>query len=205
MPELQPFELPDNPCIPYMRSVIEQLLSQREWSYREFYPVLLDHDPAGYREWLARQGISLPQGQIAEYELEKGLRRICGQIDSVLYQLAPGLNRLMICTDRPAYFDTFVQTMYEENGLPVQMEDAQELSFPQNSFVIDFGLYGRMSADRLRKDIFYLPIYRKPWEIAQNLDITVPIGYNTVIVKGAVPQADSSCEDWFEREFYDRS
>ena len=36
----------------------------------------------------------------------------------------------------------------------------------------------------LQEDIIYLPIYKKPWQIAENLNISVPIGYNTVIVKG---------------------
>ncbi len=39
----------------------------------------------------------------------------------------------------------------------------------------------------MKEGILYIPVYKRPWtqvKIQQNLDISIPIGYNTVIVKG---------------------
>ena len=34
----------------------------------------------------------------------------------------------------------------------------------------------------IRPNMVYLPIYKKPWEISENLDIIVPVGYNTLVI-----------------------
>lgn len=36
--------VPDNPCIPYVRKVVESLLARRGCGYREFYPLVLDFE-----------------------------------------------------------------------------------------------------------------------------------------------------------------
>ena len=209
--ERRPLPFPDNPCIPYMRRVIEALLERGGKSYREFYPVVLDFDagelkkPSDFgdcgREIDESDRVFQWESHIEEYERERELRRIYRQIDSVLRQIAPELNRLMIYTGRMEYFEDFVQTMYEENGLLVELSEKSAVSFPPGSFVIDFGWNAGGVPVRMQED-FYLPVYQRPWEIVQNLDIAVPIGYNTVIVKGAAAVDDFSSEDRFEREFY---
>lgn len=187
--------VPDNPCIPYVRKVVESLLTRKGCGYQEFYPLILD-----FEEGEVQRGIA--ETSFLEYETEREILRIRRQVDSVLQQLTPELNRMIIRTGRPAYFEEFVQTMYEENGLIIQLEEKSCEPFPKGCFVMDFELWGEPLQRMFREDIFYLPIYRKPWEIAENLDILVPIGYNTVIVKGAVTASGLSADDWMENEFY---
>lgn len=187
--------VPDNPCIPYMRKIVESLLARKGCGYREFYPLVLD-----FEEDEVKRGIM--ESSFQDYETEREILRLRRQVDNVLWQLTPGLNRMVIRTSRPAYFEEFVQTMYEENGLVIQLEEKSFEPFPKDCFVMDFELWGEPAQRMFREDIFYLPIYRKPWEIAENLDILVPIGYNTVIVKGAVTTSGLSADDWMENEFY---
>ena len=125
-----------------------------------------------------------------------------GDIRSVLEQLGPDLNFLTIYTNRPAYFREFTETMYEENGLMVMVFPKKylewESSFGKNKeaaprkLVFDFEWQGK----------HYIPIHKKPWETAENLDIAVPIGYNTVIVKRAQNRRKKPCRDRFEEAFY---
>ena len=112
---------------------------------------------------------------------------------SVLEQLAADLNFLTIYTDRPAYFREFAETMYEENGLlvmifPKKYLDRKNILFSEERFpkklILDFEWQGKCYEQQIRQGKHYIPIHKKPWETAENLDIVVPIGYNTVIVKG---------------------
>ena len=48
----------------------------------------------------------------------------------------------------------------------------------------------------------YIPIHKKPWKIAENLDIIVPFGYNTVIVKSRQNKKKKPVRDRFEEAFY---
>lgn len=201
---IKPRRKPDNPCISTMRTIVEELLKRRGQSYRSFYPVILDLDDPqeNLPDTFSLEMDNSEAEAIAKYELETELVRLGDQMNEVLALLAPGLNRLLIRTNRPAYFADFVQTMYEEAGLPVQLEENGKQPFPPGSTVLDFGTSDTIDGNGLREDILYLPIYKKTWEITANLDIVVPIGYNTVIVKGAIPREEESAPDWFEREFY---
>lgn len=282
--------MPDNPCIPYMRSVLEQLLADRGWTYRDFCPVILDWKFCERRTDMdigenatekipgkMAGSMELPDADMARAEIETGNTAVSEretgvragntnagrkenamgaitlnadmreaevrnertneklwkidedielyneakieryqdaiweaqkndhleeQLQELLLQLIPGLNHLCICTGRPAHFADFTERMCEENGLLVQLFDPEDFSFPGRSVAFDFIPKGRLPGGHLRGDIIYLPIYKKQWQIAENLDITVPIGYNTVIVKGAVKQTKLSYPDKFEREFY---
>ena len=222
---MQPF--PHNPCIPYLRAVVEQLLVRRGIAYREMKLVIVDDSKysfgtgtfaTGEEEAAEKEdeeeeeadqvdGIEKADGIIETYQtsiwLVERKEHLDEQLDSVLTQLSAGLNYLQIRTDRSAYFEDFEQSMFEENGLVVQVEGKEQRQFPRGSVVLDLETEGPMMTELLRVDIIYLPIYKKPWQIAQNLDITVPIGYNTVIVKGAMKQTKISYSDKFEREFYD--
>lgn len=219
----QPFL--DNPCIPYLRAVVEQLLVRRGIAYREMKLVIVDDSSytCGIGSFATGEEEAKDDEEIDEADHVDGAEKTDGiietyqtsiylaemkehldeHLDSVLTQLSAGLNYLQIRTDRKVYFEDFEQNMFEENGLVVQVEGKEKRQFPRGSVVLDLETGGPMMSELLREDIIYLPIYKKPWLIAQNLDITVPIGYNTVIVKGAMEQTKISYSDKFEREFYD--
>ena len=69
----------------------------------------------------------------------------------------------------------------------VQMEEPGQVSPEGVNVVLDMEKQGNYHSQFVREGTLYLPIYKRPWskvKILQNLDISVPIGYNTVIVKG---------------------
>ena len=70
---------------------------------------MLDFD----EEALRREFSDAESGDILIYELEREILRLERQISSVLGQLAPGLNRMMIRTARPAYFADFCERMQD--------------------------------------------------------------------------------------------
>ncbi len=135
-------------------------------------------------------------------------------IKSVLEQIGADLNFLTIYTNRPAYFREFTETMYEENGLmvmvfPKRYLERESQNFPGKTkgmeprrLVFDFEWQGKCYEGQIRQGKHYIPIHKKPWETAQNLDIAVPIGYNTVIVKRAQNRRKKQCRDRFEEAFY---
>lgn len=136
----------------------------------------------------------------------------------VLFQLEEDLNFLTIYTARPAYFGEFAETMYEKNGLVVQLCAKEMLLsggqtiYGKNPFhcaekkteifLLDFEVDGNCYERLGRGGRHYIPIYKKPWETAENLDIRVPIGYNTVIVKKQQKQEKKPGHDRFEEAFY---
>lgn len=140
----------------------------------------------------------------------------------VLEQLGPELNFLTIYTDRPAYFLKFVQTMYEENGLVVTLfpkkklcnsrissgttehyiRDNREVQKRQQCLILDFEWKGSCCTARMQAMDGYIPIHKKPWKMAENLDIVVPFGYNTVIVKSIQMTNRRPRRDRFEEAFY---
>lgn len=125
----------------------------------------------------------------------------------VLGQLVEDLNYLTIYTERPAYFYVFAETMYEENGLLVMLfpkcevmrQMAQRTSA---TVVLDFEWEGTCHFCQMRPNRYYVPIHKKPWKQGENLDIIVPIGYNTVIVKGIWEEKQKPGRDRFEEAFY---
>ena len=125
----------------------------------------------------------------------------------LLEQLEEDLNFLTILTDRPAYFSTFVERMYEENGLVVSLfqkdkMERQKAGYGRQCLILDFEKKGRCYDFFVAPQNDYIPIYKKTWQIAENLDITVPIGYNTVIVKNTKIQGQKPMRDRFEEAFY---
>ncbi len=131
-------------------------------------------------------------------------------VTGVLVQIAESVRCLQIYTNRPAYFAGFTETMYEENGLLAVTEPKEKLKQRlcrakggQESdrwIVLDFEWQGRCYP--FGADISYIPIHKKPWEMAENLDIAVPIGYNTVIVKRVRTAKKVPQRDRFEQAFY---
>ncbi len=141
---------------------MEDILAQYGRDYRTFSPLLLDTD-------------TLPESMLEEDDVEE-----------VLGQISKDLNFLKIVTDRPAYFRPYIERMYEDTGLVVQMEGREEISFEGINVILDMEKKGDCHYRYMQEGILYLPIYKRPWspvKTSGNLDISVPIGYNTVIVK----------------------
>ena len=108
-------------------------------------------------------------------------------MELVLEQISRDLNFLKIVTSRPAYFQPYIERMYEDTGLVVQVEGLEEISFGGVNVILDMEKKGTCHYRYMQEGILYIPIYKRPWSQAKtpgNLDISVPIGYNTVIVKG---------------------
>ena len=150
----------ENPYLPYFRSILEQILDQYGVSYGNLCPLLLDRN-------------TQPESMLSGDDVEL-----------VLEQMSADLNFLRIATDRPAYFSYYIEKMYEENGLVVQIQEKNRFSLEGINVVLDMEQRGGLRRECIQENIHYIPMYKKPWNQGQNLDISVPIGYNTVIVKG---------------------
>ena len=153
-------------------------------------------------------------------------------VPEVLVQLAGVLNYLTIYTERPAYFYGFAETMYEEYGLVVRFffkeglrgclqrqekwgnrSNADRSSLRMDEYpghrsvshakvVLDFEWEGECRQSQIQDGRYYIPIHKKRWETAENLDIAVPIGYNTVIVKSIHERTQKPRRDRLEEAFY---
>lgn len=148
-----------NPFVFYMYDIITQVIKQKQISYRNLELIIIDAEEDYYED---RDDIRI-----------------------VLNDLSYQLNYLMVLTDRPEMYESFCDRMYEENGLIVQTAQKSARRGKRGNFVIDFERSGGISAENMiYSNAIYLPIYKKPWEIGENLDIIVPVGYNTLIVNG---------------------
>lgn len=150
----------ENPYLNKLRMILEQILEQYHMSYREFHPLLIDTDTP-------------PESMLDEDD-----------VATVLGQISEDLNFLQIVTDRPAYFMEYIERMYEDTGLVVLISEKEELSAAGVNVVLDMEQTGGCRSQYIRDEIRYIPLYKKNWKQADNLDIYIPIGYNTVIVKG---------------------
>lgn len=149
----------ENPYLPKLRFLLEQILEQYQMSYREFCPLLIDSDTP-------------PESMLQEDD-----------VSLVLEQISRDLNFLKIATDRPVYFSSYIERMYEDTGLVIQIEEKNNVSLELVNVVLDLEQQGGLPGAYIKDGIRYIPIYKKPWNKEGNLDISVPIGYNTVIVK----------------------
>ncbi len=95
--------------------------------------------------------------------------------------LGRDLNRLTILTEHPAYFERF----------------------GKGCVILDFEKPGEGFGRILFEKKLYIPVFKKRWESAGNLDIAVPIGYNTMIVRGSEEEETQLYFDKFERAFYE--
>lgn len=154
----------DNPFLPYIRPILCDVLRQRGLSYQNLRLLVID-------------GTEDLDTIFWEDEVLQALN-----------DLSEDLNDLTILTGRPAYFQEYIEKMYEETGLLVRMlakEPGQGRREKQilSNVVLDFESKGGMWNLHLADPGLYIPVYKKPWKTAENLDICVPIGYNTVIAK----------------------
>ena len=185
----QPLEeevlLRENPYLPRIREIVEQILQIKDIPYGEFYPVFIDGSDS-----------------LQCLEAAKAL--------------SFDLNRLLIFTEKPAYFSQFAENMYEEQGLIVEIfpktDTITGMILGQKwmgNVVLDFEQPARNNRSYVMKEKIYIPIFKRCWECtehpsenARNLDIAVPIGYNTVIVSIGEQQEMRPCLDKFERAFW---
>ena len=167
-----------NPYLFQIREIIEQILEKRNISYEAFSPLIIDGDDS--------------EAALMAAEL-----------------LAEDLNHLTILTDHPAYFQNYADNMYEERGLLVEIfpKDLRKVadfssSELRQNVILDFEKPKESSFQIKFGKKLYVPIFKRPWEPAGNLDIAVPIGYNTVIVNGSNMTEKTSYPDRLERAFY---
>ena len=71
------------------------------------------------------------------------------------------------------------------------------------TLVLDFEWEGACHFTQMQPGRYYIPIHKRPWKRGENLDIMVPIGYNTVIVKRIQEEKRKPRRDRFEEAFYD--
>lgn len=179
--ELKPYD----PCTPYFRTIVEQLLEQYGRGYRDMRLLLVDTDPEEGTDILA-----------SEEEIY------------MVGQLLAGLNDCRIYTNRPEYFADFAEHILMESGLVAEICSKGERVWDKTgagrkyNLILDFETAGGMEGIWGGEHDIYIPIYKKTWLQGANLDIRVPIGYNTVIVKGVEMEADKGLPDRLEREFY---
>ncbi len=166
----------ENPFIIYMHQIIEQLIRKKKISYKKLELVIMD--------------------------AENGRDQDEDDIDEILYQIGQRLNYLLLVTDTPDRYKGFMDEMYEENGLIVQQLDKSAHRQARGNLVLDFERDGGiLGEDRIFdcSSVIYLPIYKRPWEISENLDILVPVGYNTLVVEGILPTDYLECGSINER------
>lgn len=177
---MMPEEEEGNPYLPRLREIIEIILKRRNIPYEQFAPVLIDGGDV--------------QNTLLAAEL-----------------LGRDLNRLTILTDRPAYFSVYTDNMYEEYGLiveifPKEPHKIAELCTESADANVILDLEEKKEQ---RNEIkfgrkIYIPVFKKRWERAGNLDIAVPIGYNTMIVRVSETVKEQPHLDKFEKAFYEK-
>ena len=189
---------------------------------REFAPV--------FTGILKALGISIGEAEleILDEEQEGAGNFELTELLDVLDQIAAELNFLTIYTERPAYFEDFKETLYEENGLLVNVRDKNQMisnlhcranhhsgsGQAKRRILLDFERRSACYKELICARYYYIPIYKKCWHRkksgkdgrggAENLDILVPIGYNTVAVGSVYDEKKTSYLDKFELAFYTR-
>lgn len=173
-------------------------------------PYLVDFAPVFY-EIIRQKAIHPGKVEVFVFDEETGESHPFEWTDvrDVLYQLGDGVNALTIYTERPEYFLGFAERMYEENGLLVVFAPKKEQKRMQVrkqkdwiGIVLDFERKGHCYNIVENMNCGYIPIHKKPWEMAENLDIRVPFGYNTVIVKSKYTNDKKFVRDRFDEGFY---
>lgn len=174
-------------------------------------PYLVDFLPI-FSVILEEKKISMEKLQLEIIDEEAENYSLFETVDTldVLWQLGPELNFLSIYTERPEYFQGFATEMYEENGLLINIfskkmwKRHREKTKDVNKHVLVLDFEWREEQKRLlvSEGRNYIPIHKEPWKTAENLDIVVPFGYNTVIVKSKQIKNKKPVRDKYEAAFY---
>lgn len=168
-----------NPYLFQIREILEQILDKRRIPYNRFVPVLID-------------------GKDSKHAL------------MTAELLGRDLNRIVILTDNPAYFEDYADNMYEEQGLIAEIlrKEPQKIAALSSeevfgNVILDFEEKGERASDIKFGKKIYIPVFKRKWERAGNLDIAVPIGYNTMTVRESKMVEEQYYPDKFERAFYE--
>lgn len=154
----------------------------REITYQKLALVVIDIEQAEQGESTDRLKELFETADDLEYRKKAADEE---DIQKVLQQMTPDLNELVIVTDRPVFYKEFVHNMYAEYGLLVQRIPKAEALCVRGNIVLDFERSLETCKKlRMSHGFCYVPVYKKQWEIAENLDITIPVGYNTIVIKG---------------------
>lgn len=174
-------------------------------------PYLIDFAPV-FCGMLAEKQLSLGRVvlEVIDEEAENYSRFEPTDTLGVLEQIGSMLNYLTIYTERPQYFYKFAKRMYDENGLLVSLfPKGKWRSSPETEargdlhhMVLDFEWKGKSRIATVGHGWSYVVIHKKPWKMAENLDISVPFGYNIVIVKSIQKSTKKPVRDRFEEAFY---
>ncbi len=131
------------------------------------------------------------------------------EVLDVLYQLGEILNALTIYTERPQDFYAFAERYSEETGLMTVLASKREQKKAlvknwsgDRKLILDFEKKGCCYGVGKYAEYGYIPIYKRPWEMSENLDIMVPFSYNIVIVKGKNTDGRQYVRDRFDVGFY---
>lgn len=167
-----------NPYIIYMYAIIERVICMKKLSFQKLELVIID--------------------------AEENQNQDDDDIQTVLYGLEQRLNYLLLITDRPDRYESYMDEMYEENGLIVQQLPKSARRQARGNLILDFERSGGILGESaINSNAVYLPIYKRPWEISENLDILVPVGYNTLVVDGIFPpdwEEEASINERFRKD-----
>lgn len=173
-------------------------------------PYLVDFAPIFF-SIIEVKNINLAKAELIIFDEEVEESHSFEQADvlDVLNQLRENINALTVYTDRQEYFFEFVEDAYEENGLVTTIMPKREEKWAGRTdseepfkIILDFEWRGSCYHLGKGRNCAYIPIHKKPWEMRENLDIVVPFGYNTVIVKGKYTNDRKYVRDRFEEGFY---
>ena len=164
----------ENPYIDDFREILMQILEQRNRSFRDLKPTVIDTD--------------CPEQSFLTED----------DVDRLLNVLTDGLNYLEIRTDRPEHFRPFEERVYQENGLLVLICPKNQKNRTEGNLILDLERHGKAEPEKYPHSALYIPFQKKIWKAWEedladsagkvgqkggNLDIAVPIGYNIVTVK----------------------
>lgn len=173
-------------------------------------PYLVNFAPIFF-EIIKEKGINPAKVELIIFDEEADWQHPFERVDvlDVLSQLCENINALTIYTDRPDFFKNFAAESYEELGLIAKLLPKREQNRAHAArfesmvgVILDFewrGICYNIGGD---PNCGYIPIHKKPWEMRENLDILVPFGYNTVIVKGKYANDKIFVRDRFDEGFY---
>lgn len=193
-----------NPCIPYMRTILEEILRQRGLTYQNLSLVLIDGEQ---KEEKFAEGRDLEREFYSHGIVDDGLVLNAvtledADVREVLNALTPDLNALALVTDRFEFYREFVYSMYVENGLLVQLFSKNEVHNAKGNVIMDFERSMDTCACLSGHAHMMLPVYKKPWEISENLDMEVPVGYNTLVIGGTLFKEQEGLKQNGKEEYF---
>lgn len=151
--------------LPYIREILEQLLEQRNLDYQHMRLLLIDKE---LEEHSLFEKEFVFETIFSEFDMGNQ-----DDVSRVLSHLSLDLNFLIIQTERPEYFQKYVEKMYEETGLVVGVENKNSLCRLQANVVLDFEKNGRFGNEMILEKIIYIPIYRQLKEIVEKSKIFI--------------------------------